>query len=96
MAIFSMRPGEAGDPSRLPVNVVDGRAPAVLLMQGMDDSVVDPLNAFVLQAAIQKAGGEVTLITYPDLGHRGIVVAMAWGVRWLGPVLEDADGFLRK
>jgi acetyl esterase/lipase len=96
-AIFNMAPGQQKpDPRMEPVNFVDRHAPPMLLMQGLDDELVDPVNAFELAARIKSAGGDVQLIAYPHTGHKELVAALAWEFRWLAPVRRDAADFLRK
>ena len=45
--------------------------------------------------AFCAAGSEVSVITYPDRGHIGVALALAWPFRWLAPVLDDVTRFVR-
>ncbi len=94
--IFNMAAevGTKRNPRVQPVNFVDGHAPPMLLMHGLKDDLVDPANSIELAAAIQKAGGEVRLVTYSGMDHRYVLMAMAWQFGWLGPVREDLLDFL--
>jgi acetyl esterase/lipase len=93
--IFNMAAGKGPrNPQVQPVNFVDGHAPPMLLMHGLMDDLVDPANSVELAAAIQKAGGQVRLVTYSGLDHRYVLMAMAWQFRWLGVVREDLLDFL--
>lgn len=95
--IFHMKLGDlAPDPKIEPVNFVDGHAPPMLLVQGMKDDVVAASNAFELAGLIQHAGGQARVICYPGLGHKAVVVALAWEFRWLAPVLRDCAEFFRE
>ena len=48
-----------------------------------------------LAAAIEKAGGAVTLRVYPGMGHTGIVMALAAPFQGRAPLLDEATDFLR-
>ena len=65
------------------------------LATGDEDETVRPRNSQNLAAAIERAGGAVTLRIYPGVGHTGIVMALATPFRGKGPVLDEATDFLR-
>jgi acetyl esterase/lipase len=91
---FGRRPNDPTPvPDMEPINFVDGHAPPMLLLQGLEDDTVNPNNAVLLADRIHQAGGEVQRIYYPNLGHEEIVVALAQPFRWLGPVLKDTVDF---
>jgi acetyl esterase/lipase len=93
---FNMTPGqEKPDPDIEPVTFASGHSPPMLLIQGGKDELVSPDNARELQQKICRAGGEARYIIYPDMGHEGIVIALAAPFRWLAPVLRDAAAFFR-
>ncbi len=95
-AVFNLPAGEAAAaPVTQPIRVVDGGAPPLLLVHGLRDETVEPGNATRLAEAIRSAGGEVEVVTYPDRGHAGVVLSLAWGFRWLAPVLDDTAEFFR-
>lgn len=88
--------GDAPDlPATQPVNFVAADSPPALLLTGGKDTVVDPKHTVRLAARMRAAGGRVTEITYPDLGHVTIVGALATPYRNLGPVLDDVARFIR-
>lgn len=70
-------------------------APPLLLLHGLADDTVSPDRSRELAA---RPGAAARLVLYPELGHVGIVGALARPVRALGlagaPVLEDVAGFL--
>jgi acetyl esterase/lipase len=78
-----------------PIHFARGDAPPLWLATGDEDDTVRPRNSQNLAAAIEKAGGQVTLRIYPGMGHTGIVMALAAPFRSRGPVLEEATDFLR-
>lgn len=78
-----------------PIHFARGDAPPLWLATGDEDDTVRPRNSQNLAAAIEKAGGQVTLRIYPGMGHTGIVMALAAPFRSKGPVLEEATDFLR-
>ena len=90
-AMGKIRPAEKTQP----IAFVRGDAPPMWLAHGADDDTVRPRNSQNLAAAIEKAGGSAVLRIYPDMGHTGIVMALAHPFRGKGPVIEDAADFLR-
>ena len=68
----------------------------MLLIQGLEDTTVNPDNATHLAAAIGAAGGRVTVIRYPDRAHVGVVLSLAFPFRWLAPTLDDVAAFFRR
>jgi len=79
------------DPKIEPITYVDGKAPPMLLVQGLRDKIVSPSNAVNLSNRIRQAGGQVEYITYPKRGHAAVVVALA--SPYLAPVLDDVTKF---
>jgi acetyl esterase/lipase len=79
-----------------PITFVDGKEPPMLLVQGLKDKIVLPLNAEYLAARIREKGGEVKDITYPNRGHASVVVALVWPYQWLAPVLDDVTKFFNE
>ena len=91
--VFGAVPGRRPPPRVEPIAFVDGHEPPMLLVQGRKDVIVDPFNAVNLARRIRRAGGEVRAIEYPDRGHVGVCLALAWDFRWLAPVLRDVTEF---
>ena len=56
----------------------------MLLVHGLEDTTVATENTTRLAAAIRQAGGNVRTIFYPDRGHVGVVLSLAFPFRWLG------------
>ncbi len=84
------------DPRIEPINFVDGRAPPLLLVEGLQDTTVGPENTTKLAARIRQAGGKVRTIFYPERAHVGVVLSLAWPFRWLAPTLRDVTAFFRE
>ncbi len=82
-------------PASQPINFVDGDEPRILLMYGNKDRTVKIRNINNLAAAIRSKQGRVETIFYPQLGHVGIVGALAIPLRSRAPVLEDIAKFVR-
>lgn len=78
-----------------PIAYARGDAPPLWLATGDEDTTVRPRNSQNLAASIEKAGGSAALRIYPDMGHTGIVMALAGPFRSKGPVLDEATDFLR-
>ncbi len=85
---------EAG-PATQPVTYAHAGAPPLLLLTGNDDRQVRPRNSRALAAKVTEAGGQARLITYPGLGHIGLVTTIAPAFQWRAPVLDDVVAFLR-
>jgi acetyl esterase/lipase len=95
--VFSMPPDDTHpDPEIEPINFVDGSAPPMLLIQGLDDPTVNYSNALNLAAKIRAAGGSVRCITYPGVGHVAVVASFAWPIRWIAPTLRDMTKYFRE
>lgn len=81
-------------PASQPVNYVDGRNPALLLLAGDADTTVRPANTRSLAARVAAAGGPVQSRIYPGLGHIGIIIAFAPLFNRRAPVLDDVWRFI--
>ncbi len=88
--------GSANDAMTQPIAHVSPGAPPALLATGSDDQIVDPGNSARLAARLQAAGDAATVLTYPRVGHLGIIGAFAWPLRFLAPVLSDVDAFAKR
>jgi len=52
-----------------PITYVDTKDPPILLMQGTDDTTVNPAQAKDFEAALRKAGVRTKLVMLPGVGH---------------------------
>jgi acetyl esterase/lipase len=96
-AVFDMAsPKEKPDPKIEAVTFVAGPAPPMLLIHGLHDDIVLPSNTTSLAGHLRAAASDVRVITYPDRGHIGVALALAWPFRWLAPVLDDVTRFVRE
>lgn len=77
-----------------PINRVSGDAPPALLLHGLDDRTVLPVNSRKLAAALNAAGARAELELLEGIGHIEIVAALAAPLRWLAPVRERMAEFL--
>lgn len=98
-AIFATAP--AGRATAWPAAVAELRgAPPMLLMHGLEDTVVLPQRSRELATRAREAGVRAELLEYPGVDHNGIVAALAAPVRALGlqgaPVLEEVGRFVRE
>ncbi|HYD19077.1 MAG TPA: alpha/beta hydrolase [Patescibacteria group bacterium] len=73
---------------------IDGREPPMLLQYGLDDKTVGAANHEKLAGRIREKGGRVKVITYPGIGHVGMVAAIS-GIGPEKPVLDDMVAFFR-
>jgi acetyl esterase/lipase len=79
-----------------PIYYADASAPPTLLLHGGEDDTVWPKNSINLAAKLKKAGTESELKVYPELGHVGIVTALAKPFRGRAPVLADVAAFAHR
>lgn len=78
-----------------PINHVGAGAIPALLCTGDKDSLVAPRNSDILAARLRSKGVPVERRRYPDVGHVGLVTAIAEPFRGKAPVLNDMTGFLQ-
>jgi acetyl esterase/lipase len=84
------------DPDTQPITHVTAGAPPALLLTGAADGLVDPGNSARLAARLREAGNDATVVAYPRTGHLSIMGAFAAPLRFLAPVLRDADAFVAR
>ncbi len=77
-----------------PIQFVDGDEAPMLLLHGADDDTVFVYNTTSLSKAVRSAGGSARHIIYPDVGHLGILLALARPFRDVAPVLSDVAAFI--
>jgi acetyl esterase/lipase len=90
-AIFSKAP----DVQTQPISFARRNAPPLLLLTSDADAEVWPKNAVNLTRAMKAEGARAEVINYADVGHTGMVLALAHGFRSRAPVLDDIDRFIR-
>ncbi len=89
--------GHVADPELTqPGHFAANPAPPLLLLHGGVDDIVYPRNSIAMERKVRAAGGDAELLTYPDLGHIGIVTAFAPVFQGRSSVLEDVVAFLRR
>lgn len=89
--------GEAPDlRATQPVAYVDRNDPPAFLGVAGKDRTIGLKNAISLERKLEVAGVPVELKTYPDVGHVGIVTAIAKPLRGRASVLEDIVRFAEK
>ncbi len=81
-----------GWPQTQPVNFVDGDEPPFLLLQGSDDSRVDPGNADRLATRLRAHGVPVSVVMFPRIGHIGLLNGFL-SARF-SPVLEQCVAWI--
>ncbi len=97
LAYRSLRPvfGHLEDPDvARPITFAHGDAPAILLLHGSADRTVRPANSARLAQRLREVGSPARYVAYDDLGHVGIILALAEGYRGRAPVLDDIVTFL--
>jgi acetyl esterase/lipase len=86
-------PGDDG-PLTQPITYVDGHAPPLLLLAGSADETVRPRNTTSMAARVAGAGGKVVSKIYPDVGHIGLILAIAPLFQGKAPVVTDVETFI--
>jgi acetyl esterase/lipase len=79
-----------------PIAFASGDDPPALLLHGAADTTVYPRNSQRLAERLRAAGVDARVKTYPELGHVGIVTALARPFRGRAPVLDDVAAFARE
>ncbi|HYN39743.1 MAG TPA: alpha/beta hydrolase [Rhodospirillales bacterium] len=77
------------------VRLVGPGAPPMLLLHGLDDGTVKPVNSRRLARSLDRVGSEVELIEYEGLGHYLIVAALAQPFQGEGGIMDAAAAFVR-
>jgi acetyl esterase/lipase len=78
-----------------PINFASADDPPALLLHGADDTTVYPRNSRRLAEMVRAAGGRAEVKLYPNVGHVGILTALAKPLRGRAPVLDDIVSFAR-
>lgn len=79
-----------------PVHFANPAAPPMLLLYGLADKAVGRQNAPRLADILHRAGRDVTLKEYPEVGHPGLVMAMSPLFAGRAPVLSDTQYFIQR
>lgn len=79
-----------------PIFYVGHNAPPMLLLTGAADTTVKPGNTYRMAAAVHENGGTAEVISYPDVAHVGIMLAMARPLSFLAPTLQDTTNFIHQ
>lgn len=88
--------GVADPVSTQPVHYARPDAPPAFLATAGKDRLVEPRNSDALARALSGQGVAVERRTYPDVGHIGLVTAIAKPLRGHAAILEDMVDFAHK
>ena len=77
-----------------PINFITGKEPPSLLLHGAADTRVGIHNSRNLAARITERGGVVETTYYPEMGHVGLLLALAAPLRNGKPVLDRVAKFI--
>lgn len=86
--------GGANRSETQPIAHIDGKRPPMLLATGTDDVTVSPRNSSDLAGKLESSGSPVRLITYPGIGHVGILLSLAPGFRGRTSLRDDITRFV--
>jgi acetyl esterase/lipase len=97
LAYGSIRPifEDADDPT-MPIGLIDGGEPPMLLLHGAGDRTVKPENSRALAERSRLAGGAAEIVEYDDLGHIGILLALAHPFRGEAGMLDRIAAFVER
>jgi acetyl esterase/lipase len=79
-----------------PIKHAHSDAPPMLLLHPTNDKTVYVENSENLANAVTAVGGTARHIPYPRVGHVGVIVSIAWPVRFLAPTFRDSLAFMRE
>jgi acetyl esterase/lipase len=85
---------EAQRAQALPIDVITGHEPPMLLATGTADKVVDPRNSDRFADALRAHDDRVEVKRYEGLGHSRIVAAFSAAQRTDSPVVADVAAFI--
>ncbi|HEX5258950.1 MAG TPA: alpha/beta hydrolase [Sphingomicrobium sp.] len=88
--------GTSDLPSTQPVNFVRKGAPPALLLTGALDRIVLPRNSDRLAERLRAVGSPVVRKNYANLGHVGVLTAIARPLRRRAGILDDMIAFARE
>jgi len=77
-----------------PIQYVRAGAPPMLLAHGTPDITVRAANSRRLAARLREAGNAVELVEYPGVGHLGILLSLARGLRRRTTLYADMLRFI--
>jgi acetyl esterase/lipase len=83
----------ANYPNMQATTFIDGAQPPMLLLSGEADTRVKPDNLERLRQRIMEQGGCVQTISYPDVGHSGLLAALSWLNPGSVSVVDDMTRF---
>jgi acetyl esterase/lipase len=92
IAIF----GGADDPETQPIAHIDGKRAPMLLATGSADTTVTPRNTADLARKLKVFDSPVEVVTYPGVGHLGIMLSLAPGFRGNAALRQDIVAFVRR
>jgi acetyl esterase/lipase len=78
-----------------PITYIDGKRPPMLLATGTADTTVGPHNTVNLAAKLRGYGSPVKVVTYPGVGHIGIILSLAPGFRGRTTLRDDITDFVK-
>jgi acetyl esterase/lipase len=79
-----------------PIKYATNHAPPMLLAHGTRDTTVGAGNSRRLAARLQQAGNAVTLRLFDGIGHLGLLLSLARGLRHRTTLYDDMLGFIRE
>lgn len=78
-----------------PIRFVDSHAPPALLLHGLSDKEVLPIETIELRDALVKEHVRVEMHLFPHRGHPDTVAPFALLMRWRTPVVDEVAAFVR-
>lgn len=83
-------------PDSQPLIYASAASPRAFLAAPQTDAIVNPeRNTHQLADKLSAQGVAVTYKRYPRVGHVTLIATMSRPLRWLAPLLDDVDAFIR-
>ncbi|MEP6830337.1 MAG: alpha/beta hydrolase [Rhizomicrobium sp.] len=87
--------GGARRPETQPITYIDGKRPPMLLAAGTADTTVSPRNSSDMAQKLKSFSSPVRLVSYPGIGHIGIILSLAPGFRGRTSLRDDIIQFVQ-
>ncbi|GAA0229697.1 alpha/beta hydrolase [Marinomonas primoryensis] len=75
---------------------IDGKEPPMLLLWGVDDTIVGKSNMDKLIAKIETEQGVVESNVYAGVDHVGMLSGFIWFFKSKAPIIDDITGFFQR
>ena len=78
-----------------PITFVNKGDPAMLLLHGLDDTIVKPGNSTRMAKRVKQFGDQAEAKLYKDVDHSDILISLSSTFRNFSPALKDSVAFMK-